>query len=412
MLKINKFSIVMRNFKQFSNILNEFHNGNSGINSIIQITIKNFDQICAICDDNEVIQTQSLIQSTIENFCKSNFLHYKIFEYHNFYYCLVSEKDPDIIERVSMEIHISLVNNVDNEFFPDTRVVATNICNISDISYVLRLLLDLVHYTEEHRIFSWIQHCNKVKEYLKNNYHDLHDLRKSMVEKTACFAFQPIINSSTGKIAYHECLLRLSDEDYKLISAGRYIMLAERYGYITNVDKYVFEMGVQELLAAPNISLSINISNIGVQNRTLVKEIEKLVYNSEIGSRLIIEITETAMNDGFLPTKYFCETFKAMGCRIALDDFGAGHTSFNQVKRFPIDIIKIDGSYVRNIVTDSKSRILVETLIKTAEDLGCKTVAEFVENGEIAKQLIELNVDYMQGNFFSPAVNYRNWEKE
>ncbi len=402
----------MHNLKQLSGRINEFYTNNNGINSVIQITIKNFDQICAICTYDDVIKIQLSIYRTIESFCKIRFSFYKIFENSNSYYCLVSEVDEVSIEVFAMETHSFLVNSLDNEFFADTRVVATNICDISDIYHVLRLLSDLTHYTEEHRVFSWIKNTVKTREYLKNNYYDLHALRNAIVGKTACFAFQPIIQNSTGKIVYHECLLRLGDEDYKLISAGRYVMLAERYGYITSVDKYVFEMCVQELISAPDISLAVNISNIGVQNKTLVKEIEKLIYDSGVGSRLIIEITETAVNDDFLETKYFCDTFKSMGCQIALDDFGAGHTSFNHVQKFPIDIIKIDGSYIRNIATDNKSRILVDTLIKTAEDLGCKTVAEFVENGEIAKQLIELNVDYMQGNFFSPALNYRSWKKE
>ena len=94
---------------------------------------------------------------------------------------------------------------------------------------------------------------------------------------------------------------------------------------------------------------------------------------------------------------------RKFGCKFALDDFGAGFTSFKQLQNLPIDIIKIDGSYVRNITRDVPSQDFVAKLIKISEDLGAKTVAEFVENGEIAKCLIDLKVDAMQGDFFSPA---------
>jgi EAL domain-containing protein (putative c-di-GMP-specific phosphodiesterase class I) len=188
-------------------------------------------------------------------------------------------------------------------------------------------------------------------------------------------------------------------------------MLAEKYGYINSVDKYVFENAIAELISAPDLSISINISNLGVQDKVLVNHYKNLLSDSGVGNRLIIEITETAMNDSFEQTKYFVDTMKSLGCKIALDDFGAGYTSFSQVRKFAIDIIKIDGSFITDINTNEKNRIFVETIIKTAEELGCKTVAEFVENGSIAKQLIGLNVDYMQGNFFSPASNYRSWEK-
>jgi EAL domain-containing protein (putative c-di-GMP-specific phosphodiesterase class I) len=95
------------------------------------------------------------------------------------------------------------------------------------------------------------------------------------------------------------------------------------------------------------------------------------------------------------------------GCKFALDDFGSGFTSFKQLLNLPIDIIKIDGSYIRDILDNNHSKFFVEALIKLAEDLGVKTVAEFVENGAIAKFLIDIKIDGMQGDFFLPASESR-----
>ena len=96
-------------------------------------------------------------------------------------------------------------------------------------------------------------------------------------------------------------------------------------------------------------------------------------------------------------TKNFIDTLHSYGCKIALDDFGSGFTSFKQLLNLPIDIIKIDGSYIRDILSNNHSRFFVEALINLAEDLGIKTVAEFVENDQIRQKLVEMGVDYVQG---------------
>jgi EAL domain-containing protein (putative c-di-GMP-specific phosphodiesterase class I) len=101
-----------------------------------------------------------------------------------------------------------------------------------------------------------------------------------------------------------------------------------------------------------------------------------------------------------------------LGCSIALDDFGAGFTSLAQLKHLPVDVIKIDGSYVRDIVYNPESRLFVKTLLDFSRNFGLKTIAEFVENVEIANLLTEMGVDYMQGNYFSPATAKRSWIEE
>jgi len=155
------------------------------------------------------------------------------------------------------------------------------------------------------------------------------------------------------------------------------------------------------------INLSVNISNIGVLNKRLLKRIETLFKKDDVAKRLIIEITETSLNQDFANTKKFIDTLHEYGCRFALDDFGSGFTSFKQLLNLPIDIIKIDGSYIRDILSNNHSRFFVEALIHLADDLGIKTVAEFVENGEIARFLIDIKIGGMQGNFFLPASEKR-----
>jgi c-di-GMP phosphodiesterase len=400
----------MRYFQEFLNDIYKFTRLTFNSGSILQITVKNYDQLGCMCKPEEldkIFRTSvDIIETSFSN------IKSKLFEYNKFIYVVLDIDDKAKIQEISRKIHLNLIEGLINQYFVDARIVGCKFNNNSNLTDIINLLCDEIHYSDESTIFSWIENPEIYLNKLKLDYTKLTDLRDRITNKTACFAFQPIIECKTGDISYHECLLRLSDNDFHLISAGSYIQLAEKYGLITVVDKYVVEMAISELEQTENdISLSVNISNIGISDDYLNNYIKSLLSNSNVGDRLIVEITETSMNKDFNKTLKFVEMLKSFGCRIALDDFGSGYSSFEQFRKFPIDILKIDGSYIRDIDTNPKNMFLVENLIKTAEEIGCKTVAEFVESGSIAKKLIELKVDYMQGNFFSPAQNYRSWEK-
>lgn len=247
----------------------------------------------------------------------------------------------------------------------------------------------------------------KVEEIRRRNK-QLNSLRKALVNDTLTFAYQPIVDRKTNKAHYYECLLRIPDENNNPVSVGALIPDAEQKGLINVIDRRVLKMAVQELAKTPDLSLSVNISNFGVLDDDLLKLAEKLLKKHDVSTRLIIEITETALNEDYVKTKHFIDRLHKLGCRFALDDFGAGFTSLKQLMNLPIDIIKIDGSYIRDITTNSYNKYFVEALIKLSENLKIKTVAEFVENGAIAKFLIDIKIDGMQGDFFSPAVSNRD----
>ncbi len=245
-------------------------------------------------------------------------------------------------------------------------------------------------------------------ENLKNVNRKLSTFRKAIANKAIEFAYQPIFDRKTGYIPYYECLLRFHDENQELVSVGPIISAIEDKGLINLLDHIVLEMAINELAQDPNLCLSVNVSNVGVLDEHLLEMAEKLLEkHNNISSRLIIEITETLLNEDYEKTKSFIDRLHKYGCRFALDDFGSGFTSFKQLQYLPIDIVKIDGSYIRNLTSNHYSKYFIETLVRISEDLGIKTVAEFVENGETAKFLLDLKVDGMQGNFFSPASSTR-----
>lgn len=248
-------------------------------------------------------------------------------------------------------------------------------------------------------------------ERIKSNYVDLVEFKKSILGDTISFAYQPIVDRVTGNVSYYECLLRMPDHNLSRISAGPYIELAEQSGMNNVLDQIVLEMAVEELKAAPHVTLAVNISNAGILDENLKQLALSLLSERSVAKRLIIEITETSLNSDYTTTKTFIEAMRDRGCRVALDDFGAGFTSFQQLQNLRLDIIKIDGSFIRNVVFNQNSKYLLKALIEMAGRLGAKTVAEFVESAEIARFLLDVEIDYMQGDFFSPATNYRMWNK-
>lgn len=237
-------------------------------------------------------------------------------------------------------------------------------------------------------------------------------LQQAVKDGRLRMAYQPIISSSTGETTYHECLLRIVGLDGKISSAGPFIPVAEKMGFIDVIDEFVLRETIQELKDFPDLKLSFNVSNVTVGNKTWLSMAKKLLEDPEIASRAIVELTETAMYENLATVSHFIETLQGLGCEVALDDFGTGFTSFNQLKTLPIDILKIDGSFIRDIVENRDNYLFVKTLLDYTHSYGLKTVAEFVESGQIAKILMAMDVDYFQGNYFCPPLNYRSWAEE
>lgn len=237
-------------------------------------------------------------------------------------------------------------------------------------------------------------------------------LQNALLKNRLCMAFQPIIDSKSGEIGYYECLLRIINDDGSTSSAGPFIPIAEKMGFIDVIDSMVLQLVTAELKHSPHVRLSLNISNTSVNDSNWLEMAMHLLDDPDIASRMIVEITETSEAQNARKVLNFITTLQGLGCEIALDDFGTGYTSFSQLKTLPVDIIKIDGSFVKGIVDNQENKFFVKTLLEFSNSFGLKSVAEFVENGETAKILMDMKVDYMQGNYFSPAVNYRDWLAE
>ena len=160
-------------------------------------------------------------------------------------------------------------------------------------------------------------------------------------------------------------------------------------GLIDIIDTMVMEMVIQELRQAPEITLAFNVSNMTTENSIWLERMDEMIKETpEVASRVIVEITETAVHRDLRRTAFFVASLQSMGCSVALDDFGSGYTSFRQLKALSVDMVKIDGVFIKDLAQSADNQFFVKTLLDFANGFGLQTVAEFVENGEIAKILI------------------------
>ena len=238
-------------------------------------------------------------------------------------------------------------------------------------------------------------------------------LTRAIKENRLKLAYQAVINSKTGEAEYYEALLRVIGEDGDIASAGALIPIAERMGLINVIDNLVLEMVVSELRRSSKVTIAMNISNLTTKNKKWLQILKRLITETpEIAEQLMIEITETAVHSDLAKTADFVANLQACGVKVALDDFGSGYTSFRQLKTLSLDVVKIDGSFIRDLTDSADNRFFVQTLMEYTKSFRLKTVAEFVENGEIAKMLMDLGVDYMQGYYFAKPECRRPWLDE
>ena len=230
-------------------------------------------------------------------------------------------------------------------------------------------------------------------------------IRDALINKRFFLVFQPVVNLINGDVSHYEVLIRLRGEDGVVTGPGEIIPAAERMGLIHGIDLWVVESTIDYLAALPvelsHISLAINLSSVAFQDLSLLPTIkQKLEMTRVRAERLTFEITETAAIDNFKQTRLMIHQIRALGCHFALDDFGAGFCSFNYLKKFPVDYVKIDGQFIQNLVNDETDQMLVRSMHQIVKKMGKKTIAEFVECPKTISLLREIGVNYGQGYIF------------
>jgi PAS domain S-box-containing protein len=209
---------------------------------------------------------------------------------------------------------------------------------------------------------------------------------------------QPIMELQSNTVTRHELLLRVLDDTDGPQSPIQVLDTAERLDAVFDIDLWVVERAMQLAAEQPDTCLQINLSGRSVGDPRLTDEVERLIQHYEVNpAQLTFEITETALIGNLLEARRFADRIRDLGCELALDDFGSGYASFRYLRIFPIDLVKIDGEYVVDLVANPQDQVLVRALVQVCQAYGIHTVAEYVQDEATLRLLRELGVDYVQG---------------
>lgn len=226
---------------------------------------------------------------------------------------------------------------------------------------------------------------------------------QALEDNRFCLYAQPIVPLDNSNKEHYELLIRMKDEKGKLIPPGAFLPAAERYNLIAQLDRWVIEHAFRLLALNPGFQqkiefISINLSGQSLADDSFQEYVTHQFEASDIApSRICFEITETTAISDLNTANKFISKMKTQGCKFALDDFGSGLSSFAYLKNLPVDYLKIDGMFVKDIIEDPIDRAMVKSINEIGHVMGMHTIAEFVENDVIKGMLTQIGVDYAQG---------------
>jgi diguanylate cyclase (GGDEF)-like protein len=225
-------------------------------------------------------------------------------------------------------------------------------------------------------------------------------------------AYQPIIHAKDRTVFKYESLLRMQRTDGSIATAGQFVPAAEQLGIVGLIDRRALEIAISVLKAHPDVNLGVNVSGTAASNPSWLHSfVDYVRANKDVAPRLNVELTETAALDHFEENAQFVSQLRDVGSTVAIDDFGAGYTSFRNLQMLHIDMVKIDGAYIKGLSASPENQVFVRTLVDLAKNFKLKVVAEWVESEEDAKLLEAMGVDYFQGFFFGEPVIAPDWLK-
>lgn len=227
-------------------------------------------------------------------------------------------------------------------------------------------------------------------------------IQKALEEERLILHYQPILDIGGDRIGHYEALVRMVDTKGDIIPPFRFIPIAEKTGLIYDIDRYVIKRAIRDLTQFQqqgyDINMAINLSATAITKMDFLSHVESLVTQYGVSqSQLIFELTETSAVEDVNATANIIASCRNLGYRFSLDDFGVGYASWFYLQQLPVDFVKIDGSFVRNLANSHEDRLFVAAINNVAQGLGKKTIAEYVDSKESLGILKDMGVDYAQG---------------
>jgi diguanylate cyclase (GGDEF)-like protein len=227
-------------------------------------------------------------------------------------------------------------------------------------------------------------------------------IRDALTQDRLSLATQPIRSLASGGVERYELLLRMTGDEGELLPAASFIEVAERSGMVQELDRWVvgraLEMLAERERAGEPVSLHVNISGASLSDLSVLEFIERRLDEGDADpGRCTFEITQTARVEDYDSAAGFADRLTEFGCEVAIDDYGAGFGPFDYLKRIPFDVIKIDGSFIRDMPRSDADQLTVKAIVQIARGMGKRTIAEFVQDDDTTRMLREYGVDMAQG---------------
>lgn len=246
---------------------------------------------------------------------------------------------------------------------------------------------------------------DQTRQELESRVYWKHQIEDALENHNFLLYYQPILELKSNNVEHYEVLIRMHHPETGDISLpGKFIEVAEQVGLIREIDQFVINSGIKKLADIQKQGIkarfSINLSASIIDATMLLPLLKKLIKKYEIDpATLIFEVTETVAVSNLQKAKAMMLAIKALGCQFSLDDFGVGFSSFNYMRELPVDIIKIDGIFIKDLDKNADDQLFVKALVDVAKGLGRKTIAEFVENHAVLTLLRTYGVDFAQGYY-------------
>jgi EAL domain-containing protein (putative c-di-GMP-specific phosphodiesterase class I) len=241
-----------------------------------------------------------------------------------------------------------------------------------------------------------------IRESLLNRTEQLALITDALHNDRLALFLQPIVAVQTGQAVHYEALLRVRAANGQILAPAPLIEAAEASGLIREIDQWVLRQAVALIASHPDLRLAVNLSARSLDNPDLPALLHDLLQKHRINpQQLTLEITETAALNQLTHAEMLLNGIRILGCKLALDDFGVGFSTFQYLKHLPVDFVKIDGSFIRTLDQSEDDQLFVKALVEAIHGYGKLAVAEYVENEAILRRVAELGIDYAQGYHFA-----------
>ncbi|PLY09027.1 MAG: diguanylate cyclase [Arcobacter sp.] len=354
----------------------------------------------------KVDQVEKTFASNLVSYLPASFIFEDVYTLGDGKYALLT--DYRSFEKLEIKLHDYLEDFVKN--------VTDSILEIDGIEYDLNIILSyscgkfslyedakagLEVAITKNKIINYSNDSSiKINLEAKKNFEIIKMVKIALDNYKIVSYFQPIINNKTKEIEKYESLVRLINEAGDVISPFDFLNVSKKGNYYNKITSRVLENSFK-MLDFVNTKLSINLSALDIEKEQTREEIFDLLDKyKEQNNRIVFELLEDENVKDFRSIKLFIKKVKKRGVMIAIDDFGAGYSNFERLLDFEPDILKIDGSLVKNIEKDDYSKNIIETIVSFAKKQKILTIAEYVENETIFNLLNEIGVDYSQGYYF------------